>query len=215
MKKPTLLFLILFSFVLAACGTAPLTGTVNQTPAGNASVRTLPPLTRLVLGTFKLEGTDQAVTAAQAQELLPLWQVYSSLSQSDTAAQAEVDALVKQIQDTMTAEQTGAIEAMNLTQNDMLTLMQAQGINMGGPRASGAQTAGGSGFGPGGAMPPDGGMPLDGGVPGMGPGSVQRSATPAAGSGQSTGSQARPSLDRVPSPLLTALIDLLKQRAAA
>ena len=52
----------------------------------------------MVVGTFKLEGTDNAVTADQAAKLLPLWQVYKDLSASTSAAQEEVDALAEQIQ---------------------------------------------------------------------------------------------------------------------
>ena len=52
---------------------------------------------RQALGTLKLEGTDQVVTASQAGQLLTLWQAYQSLSNSDTSSQVELEALVKQI----------------------------------------------------------------------------------------------------------------------
>ena len=64
----------------------------------------------------KLDGTEQAVTSKQAQELLPMWQVYQDISNSSTAAQSEVDGLVEQIQETMSAGQMQAITVMNLTQ---------------------------------------------------------------------------------------------------
>src|SRR4030042_4717057 len=54
--------------------------------------------TKLALGTLKLEGTSIAVTRDEASELLPLWQAYQSLSNSDTGSQLGVDALVNQNQ---------------------------------------------------------------------------------------------------------------------
>jgi hypothetical protein len=83
--------------------------------------------TRLVLGTIKLEGTDQAVTAPQATELLTLWEAYQSLSNSDTTSQVELDALVEQIDGVMTTEQIKAIEAMSLTSQSVSEAMQSMG----------------------------------------------------------------------------------------
>ena len=60
-----------------------------------------------------------------------LWQAYRSLSNSQTAAEAEVDALLNQIQSTMTSDQVQAIKAMNLTSTDMMNLMQSMGAGMG------------------------------------------------------------------------------------
>lgn len=111
----------------------------SATPAGpGAGDATFTQETRLIAGTFKLEDTDYAVTSEQAAELLPLWQVYSELSASDTAAQAEVDALFAQIQDTMIPEQRQAIQTMQLTQEDVFAVMQERGIEMG-PGEGGGQ----------------------------------------------------------------------------
>ncbi len=85
----------------------------------------------LLVGTLKLEDTDQAVNMDEAAKLLPLWQAYRSLSTSQTTAEAEVDALLNQIESTMTAEQVKAIEALNLTSTDMMSLMQSMGGGMG------------------------------------------------------------------------------------
>jgi hypothetical protein len=106
---------------------------------------------QLALGTFQLEGTENAVTPEQAAALLPLWQ---SL-QGGVMAQAEVDAVLKQIEGTMTQEQLGAIAAMQLTQEDLRTWMQEQGLG----------TTPGEGMPPGGGMPPSGGTPPSGGMP--------------------------------------------------
>jgi hypothetical protein len=79
--KRLILPLLILSLTLTACSAAQNTGTA-QTAGNDPATRTLPPTTQFVLGIFKLEGTDQAVTAEQAKDLLPLWQVYSSLSQA-------------------------------------------------------------------------------------------------------------------------------------
>jgi hypothetical protein len=171
MKKLTIILLTLLALTLTACGASDsaATATVSQTDsaAGSLSGPTL-----LVLGTLKLDGTDQAVTPEQAAELLPLWQVYSELISSDTAAQAEIDALEKQIEETMTEEQLTAINAMNLTPQDSFAVMQEMGIGMGRGQSS-SDSGNTSNFTPGQGMGPGGGAPPDmggGGVPGQMPG---------------------------------------------
>ncbi|MGE5250141.1 MAG: hypothetical protein ACM3QS_07975 [Bacteroidota bacterium] len=215
MKKIALPVLIL-ALALAGCGTAksPSSGrTGNVDP----STRTLPPLTRDVVGIFKLEGTPQAVTASQAKQLLPLWEVYSSLTQSGTAAQAEIDGLTQQIEQSLTPAQTKAIQDMNLTGRDLFAVMQQQGINFGGPRANGTPSPNRSGSN-GGGVPPAGGFQgggnfRDGGFPGGG--FFQRSGTPGANSSRTGSSQPRPEFARIPTPLLNALIGFLKKRAGS
>ena len=83
---------------------------------------------QLVLGTLKLEETANAVTPEQAATLLPLWQAL----QGGVTAQAEVDAVLKQIEGTMTQEQLATIAEMQLTQEDMRAWMEEQGVGMGG-----------------------------------------------------------------------------------
>jgi len=105
----------------AATGNTP-----SSAPPPQGGVGELDPMNRLVLGTLKLEGREHAVTAEQAATLLPLWQ----LIQSDALqSAAETDAVVKQIEGQMTGEQLAAIEAMELTLEDM----QAQGIELPAP----------------------------------------------------------------------------------
>jgi hypothetical protein len=122
---------------------------------------------QLILGTINLEGTENAVTPEQAKALLPLWQAL----RGGVTAQAEMSALMKQIERTMTAEQLAAIAAMQLTQEDMQAWMQEQGLGMGGgpgqPPGGGqdlseeeratrqAEFAAGGGFGGGGEIPPE------------------------------------------------------------
>ncbi len=209
MKYITLSILMIAGFLLAAC-TSPLTGTPNR-----SSSNELPTETQIAVGTLKLAGTDQDVTAQQAEQLLILWQTYKQLSQSDTAAQAEVDGLVAQIQETMTAEQMTAITNMHITQQDVFTSMQGatvtasnstKGSTISLPSSSsngGSMPAGG----PGGAPSDGGGMPMEmgGGASGSGTGQTQNAQT-------SSGSR---NLTKVPSVLVEAVIQSLQQKAAA
>jgi hypothetical protein len=156
---PRLLILML---LLSACGSA----ATSTTPSaqGGTSPQAMPLSEKLALGTLKLEGTGFAITAKQAVDLLPLWQVYSSLITSDTAAQEEKDALAEQIQETMTSDQNKAIEAMNLTQSEIFASMQQLGLTTlpasanGTPQPDGNFSGGG---GPGQGFP-EGGFPRGG-----------------------------------------------------
>jgi hypothetical protein len=98
-------------------------GVSDELPVGN----------RLVLGTFMLEGTENAVTPAQAKTLLPLWQ---AIQGGSLQGQAETDAVLKQIEGAMTAGQMAAIDAMQLTGEDMGTWMLEQGVNFRPPRGA-------------------------------------------------------------------------------
>ena len=131
MKNKSVLLLciiMILSMILAACS-----GISNQTDASASSATdstgntNLSQVNKLLVGTLKLEDTDQAVSTEQAATLLPLWQAYRSLSNSQTSAEAEVEALLNQIQSTMTTEQVQEIKTMNLTDTDMSDLMQSMG----------------------------------------------------------------------------------------
>ena len=89
---------------------------------------------QLALGTIRLEETENGVTPQQATALLPLWQAL----QGGVTAQAEVNAVLKQVEGTMTQEQLEAVAAMQLTQEDLRAWMQEQGLGMGGGFFSGA-----------------------------------------------------------------------------
>lgn len=201
MKKLVIGLMTLASVVmLAACGgTAAQTAGQPAVAAGSAVASStgatatgsaaldesykdaLPAVSQLVLGSLKLdaasEGSAQslAIDKDEAGQLLPLWQAYQSLSASDNTAQAELDALVSQIQDTMRPEQVQAIAAMQLTANSIGEVLQAQGPGLfgggfGDRGANGGNTAGGNNARGGGFDgPPPGGFA--GGPPG-GPGSI-------------------------------------------
>jgi hypothetical protein len=83
---------------------------------------------QLALGTLQLEETENATTPDQATALLPLWQAL----QGGVTAEAEVNAVLKQVEGTMTQEQLAAIAAMQLTQEDLRAWMEEQGLGVGG-----------------------------------------------------------------------------------
>lgn len=106
---------------------------------------------RFILGVFKLERTDLAITADQAASLIPLWtsmkaysQVFQPMPDGTPAAtpdvsatpeepvdhSEEIAALFDQIQAVLTAEQAVAISAFELDQAEMKSFMDEQGIEM-------------------------------------------------------------------------------------
>jgi len=196
---------------------------------------------KLAVGILLLEDTDLAVDAEEAAQLLPLWKAVRSLSSSDTAAQEEIQALYDQIQETMTAEQVGAIEAMEITAETMASLREDLGIETGGFGGQGAGLenlteeqratqiarfqSSNPGFQPpaGGAGPGAGGPPDGGGGPGMGA-FPEGGAFPGGGIPEAGGFQGTPDPTRMASRLgragsgmntlfLDPLIELLQERA--
>ncbi len=137
MKKIFLLLSISLALFIASCsGTAapaPTTGGdiyVSQNlPTdyeGALAVRN-----QLALGILELNQGSLAISAEQAQTLLPLWQALRSTQQAGGTAQAEVSALLTQIESAMTSEQLQAIAAMKLTQPAMQDWATANGITLG------------------------------------------------------------------------------------
>jgi hypothetical protein len=216
------------TLVLTACASKASAGTSNggTTSAGGAGAggggagstnQPLPLVGQLLVGTFKLEGTANAVDAQEAVQLLPLWQAYSQLLTSNTTAQAEVDAVVSQIQSTMTPQQFQAITAMKLTRQDEFTLMGSLGLGFRGtgtpgfsgtPRAGGGGGGGGGGFAGGGGFGGGGGFTGGGGFGGGAGGfnptqlaTLRAQRTRTAGFGG------------VPTPLLRELISTLQKKA--
>ncbi len=137
MKHITLVTLI-FALALAACG-----GAATPAPASAPDTYASPNLdttyegalsarNQLLLGALELDGTPDAITTEQAATLLPLWQALKSTTQSGASAQAEVSALLTQIESAMTAEQLTAVREMQLTQTDLQEWAAANGITLGG-----------------------------------------------------------------------------------
>jgi hypothetical protein len=215
MKKIIILF-TLIALLLTACG---------NTQVGPAQTSdNLPAVTQLALGTLKLKGTDQVVTNDQAQELLPLWQIYQELSNSDNAAQTEFEAVTEQIQETMTTEQMQAITDMKLTQQDVSEVVQAQKITSSSNDSNNADSAPSNSGMPAGGPPDAGGAPFgggmggpstDGGIGGLVGAGGAGSGT-SAGQNQETGTG--PSLGSsagVPTVLIDAVIEYLGQMVSS
>jgi hypothetical protein len=212
MNKPTLYVLTFLFLVLTACNASN-----RPQPASATASDTLPIETQLVIGTLQLEGTEQAVTGEQAKELLPMWQVYQELNSSSTAAQAEIDGLVEQIQETMTSDQMNAITTMELTQSDIFAFIQEQEISVGGSQRSSSSTQSSGGIAPpdGGGAPPEavmigGGAPPDGGIGDMGDTVPVVSTDQGQDAGASSGLGGTAS---IPTVLIEALIQHLEQMA--
>lgn len=216
MKKITLTILTLLILTLTACGGAQ-TATESNSGQPNGLSNELPMASKLVIGSFKLEETDLAITAEQAADLLPLWQVYEDLSSSDAAAQEEVDALIAQIQETMTPEQMKSINDMNLTPQDVFTVMQEQGVQLAGRPQQSDQGNGGQNNG--GELPQGGRPIIIQGGPGGGPGgggqglSPQQIATAQARRAENGGGGF--ALNGTPAPLIEALVKLLQEKAGS
>jgi hypothetical protein len=184
MKKWMILPLAIIALlVLSACNSAAepgagaeTTGETAREPqtaeeSGNirlvaASADDLSVQGQLALGTLQLEDTDLAVDEALAGDLLPLWQALQSLGNSDVTAEAELAAVVNQIQDTMDPAQIQAIAAMELTEERLNTMLEEGELAFGG-NFRGAGAPGDRGDGPGGG---GGGNFNFGGPPGGGPG---------------------------------------------
>jgi hypothetical protein len=136
----------------ASSGGTPAAASAGSTAAAGASAdytsaalpagyeNAMPASTQLALGILRLEGAPQAVTPTQAKTLLPLWQAFQGGALQN---QTEQNAVLKQIEGTLTAEQLQTIAAMQLTQDDMRQWMDEHGLQMGAPGAPGTPGPGG------------------------------------------------------------------------
>ncbi len=133
---------LLLLLTLAACSAAGGTAEpAADTSAPALSDGDLSAEAQLALGTLQLEDTDLAVDEAQAATLLPLWQAYQSLANSDTTAAAELSALVQQIQRAMTPAQVQAIADMKLTADSLTELQESGALAFGGPGSADGTTS--------------------------------------------------------------------------
>ena len=102
---------------------------------------------QLALGLLNLDGMENRVAPEQAVTLLPMWQALRGTMRSGAAAAAEVDALLAQIEETLTPAQLDAIGAMRLTQDDLRVWAESQGITLGTGEGAGGGMGSGSGQG--------------------------------------------------------------------
>lgn len=235
-KKIGAVISLVLLFVLAACATQPtlvILPPVDSTqPAGTETNSTGVAAesganaldNRLAYGILKLEGTNNAVTAAQAKVLLPLWQQIKTLEASFTGGNTnnnstsagDLQAVYQQVQQALNSDQIQTIEQDSMTQNDIQAVMQQFNIQI----TPGAFGSGGGNF------------------PTLSPEeratrAAQFQGTPGAGGGRGFGGNGTPGAGRgpgangTPGPnggrgfrgtnfiFLDALINLLQQRAGA
>lgn len=119
---------------------------INYNYEGALSTRLL-----LAFGTLRLAETTFPVNSVQAPQLLMLWRALDNLTNSGTSAEAEVAALLSEIELALSPEQILAINAMKLTQEDIQAWVQANGITVG----SGTGTGLGTGQGQGSSLSPE------------------------------------------------------------
>jgi hypothetical protein len=137
---------------------------------------------QLMLGMLKLEGTDNAITAEQAQSML---RVMQSLQGQALKADAERNAVWANVENQLTPAQLSAVANMQLTQNDLQTWTQNNQGPGAGPMPDGPAPQGTPGAGPAqGGPAPSGPRPQ--GTPGAGPGQggPRPQGTPGATPGQ-------------------------------
>jgi len=103
----------------------------------------------LAFGSLKLAETDNPITVEQAPQMLILWQALNNLTRSGTSAEAEVEALITQIEQSFSSDQVLAINDMALTQVDLQTWAQENGISIGSGTGTGTGTGQGTGQGSG------------------------------------------------------------------
>ena len=130
---------------------------------------------QLLTGTFMLADTNLSLTGEQTAQLIPLWTSLKEAVQN-SAAQEQTDAILQQIESTLTAEQVKAIADFRITRQSMMSVLQDKGVTMGGPQGNGSGGPNGSG----GGTPPDGKPPAGGSGNGNGT-PPQMDETPVAG----------------------------------
>ena len=155
MTRISLLTIILLSLLLASCsGTAAPASTTSSNSDAYVSPNldvsyenALNARLQLTLGSLKLAETNTPISRDQAQAMLPLWQALQNMTRTGNSAQAEVNALLGQIEAAFNPEQLTAIRAMGLTSADLQTWASANGITLGsGPGQPGSGQ--GSGMSP-------------------------------------------------------------------
>jgi hypothetical protein len=179
MKKLVLSIFILTALLFSACGgkttnetesqdlAAPEVSTSSENsnssgepqnpqsgdPAAMAD-REVSDLTRLLVGLFKLEGTDLVLSTEQAAALIPILNSYVELAQNQDAVPQEQAAtpdpstdamqeqqialqeqqitLVEQIEAVLTTDQLNSITSLELDQEAVMAFLEEQGLSFGG-----------------------------------------------------------------------------------
>jgi len=204
------------SVLLSALRAAGL-ATTTPTPDALASLSAM----QLALGTLKLVGTSNVVTASQAAVLLPLWQALKTAQAAaapaaqdkatpaatpdplatpvdNSSARAALDAQVELVRTAMTNAQLQAIVEMKLDQAGMSATLTSLGITIQAPDGAGQNRANSAAAGT--ALTPM--APLAGASrPAGGPGSgaaPRQGAGPGAGNSAAAGASSQPANNQQP-----------------
>jgi len=112
--------ILILAMMLSACSSLSISPAANTT-GGAAPASTAQPSieNKLGIGILKLEGSDQAVTSAQASNLLFLWKGVKLLSVDKTASTLELTALYQQIEEVLTPNQVEAIRQVSWSQTEV------------------------------------------------------------------------------------------------
>jgi len=218
MAKKTLFLLlaIILMISLTACSAIQLPWASASTRTTQASSLTnfasQPVKNKLAVGLLKLEGSDLAITSAQAEELLPLLKAVKSLSTDSNTTSGEMAALYVQIEGVLTNSQLQAIEKLDLSASELTALEQkyeAQTVvssSASTSTAKSSQVQGGAG-GPGGDVQGVSDPNLSG-ILGGAPVAAQSSAT----NSSSTSTSSKVSQANLNLLLADPVISLLKSR---
>ncbi|MBT3315586.1 MAG: hypothetical protein HN390_13340 [Anaerolineae bacterium] len=174
-RSISILILTTLAFLLIGCGASPASEPAPVSPADPAAelssadapavdaepaeIAEIPALAMdyegaltqrllLSLGTLELANTDALINAEQASQMIFLWQALNNMTQSGNSAEEEVAALLNQIEGLLTPEQITAINAMQLTQEDIQAWGEANRTNTGTGEGAGQGQGSGSGMSP-------------------------------------------------------------------
>ncbi len=241
MKKILIVTTILLLAFLSACGSA----STGSAPAATNEATTVAPANatgsttssvlstdytdaasleqQLLLGSLQLEGSDNAISADQASQLLTLWSSLNSFGPgrgngggpqqpgngdaqstpqapvTDATATVDTDSVLAQIQAVMTSAQLQAIAGMQLTNASVTTYISDNNLS----------------------LQPGNGGGQQGNPPSDGNGTAQPQGTPPADGGNGQGAQPDGTMqapangqqpDRSTNVLLNAVIQLLQQK---
>lgn len=133
-KKWLLGLLVLFLLALTACsGNANSDSEVDDVSGGvgaenqNQTGETgMDEVNQLIVGTLLLDGTENEVSASQAADMLPLWQLYQTMASEDWTASEELQAIVNQIKALFTEEQQALMATFDYT--NPMALMGVAGL---------------------------------------------------------------------------------------
>ncbi|MGD0877903.1 MAG: hypothetical protein ABSA01_07135 [Anaerolineales bacterium] len=198
--------LVSLVLVLTACGSS------QNLKASASSTSSLSLEGQLLVGTFKLENTSLAVTSEQAATLIPLWEALQSLASSNSAASQEVDAVVSQIESSMSKQQVSRITTMKLTQQDLaataidtgsVSTTDSSGSSV---KTSAAQLSAGS------RDPGAGNPPGDMGAGMGGVSDVQIVSQSQVGTSQAVSTPSTVATNQVPAAMIKALLSLLQKK---